>query len=41
MKNLLFLITLFIIGCSSGDKKVDSYLNKYEEVVKKWESKSI
>ena len=39
MKNLLFLITLFIIGCSSGDKKVDSYLNKYEEVVKKWESK--
>ncbi|MSP64729.1 MAG: hypothetical protein EXR16_03760 [Bacteroidetes bacterium] len=22
------------------DKKVDNYLNKYEEVVKKWESKS-
>ena len=25
MKNLLFLITLFIIGCSSGDKKFVVY----------------
>lgn len=36
----ILLIILFLINCGTSDsKKVDNFLNEYEKVVEKWETK--
>lgn len=37
-QNFLIFLILFFIGCSSDP--VDKFLNEYEKVVEKWESKA-
>ena len=40
ISTLIALVVLtFILGCGQSDKEVDEYLDEFEEVVEKWESK--
>lgn len=40
LKTSILLIIMVMIGCATSDsKKVDNFLDDYEKVVKKWETK--
>ena len=40
LKTSILLIVMVMIGCGTSDsKKVDNFLDDYEKVVKKWETK--
>ena len=36
---IALVVLTFIQGCGQSDKEVDEYLDEFEEVVEKWESK--